>query len=243
MVRWGDSDQHHVDTETMTKSKAQLAADRATKEMFLDPQSQKPSRLGLVALYAWGGLSLFCALFAVTAGLVPGLGDSTLKMAHSFFGVEDRNSKIEIAELHQQDIIIPKVIYAPKDVADENVDTIVTGAVEPTETTESVEALQKEISEPNEPSKVFFGVDIGGSPSLEQLSVRFAALQRRAPDLFEGLTPKVQLNEDDKSLGPRLIAGPFTSKTEQASFCRSLRLRLTIDCLASAYEGDPIEIN
>ncbi|MEP0945186.1 MAG: hypothetical protein ABJH63_06590 [Rhizobiaceae bacterium] len=86
-----------------------------------------------------------------------------------------------------------------------------------------------------------FAVDIGGATTIAPLIGRYSALKRRAPDLFSDLEPRIQLKGADSSLEARLVAGPFTSQDQVSQFCRSLRLRLTVDCSMSSFEGDTIQ--
>lgn len=86
-----------------------------------------------------------------------------------------------------------------------------------------------------------FAVDIGGAKAVAPLIGRYSALKRRAPDLFTDLEPRIQLKGANSSLEARLVAGPFTSQRQVAQFCRSLRLRLTVDCTMSSFEGDTIQ--
>ncbi len=84
------------------------------------------------------------------------------------------------------------------------------------------------------------GVDIGGGIDLESLEFRYHALKSRAPDLFAGLRPIVQGDEKGTSGQSRLIVGPFKNKDHVSSFCRALRLRLTIDCTQALYDGSAL---
>jgi hypothetical protein len=135
--------------------------------------------------------------------------------------------------------LAPKV-ELPKDhlavfEADPQIDELRTG---------SVNAFSEEDLQPF-PEDVLpedlFAVDIGGGKAVAPLIGRYSALKRRAPDLFSGLEPRIQLKGANSTLEARLVAGPFTSKNQVARFCRSLRLRLTVDCTMSSFEGDTIQ--
>ncbi|NKB52440.1 MAG: hypothetical protein GKR97_09480 [Rhizobiaceae bacterium] len=109
--------------------------------------------------------------------------------------------------------------------------------------TGSINRQAEQIAKPFEEAlrpEFLFAVDIGGATSASPLVGRYAAMKRRAPDLFEGLEPRIQVKGKNQDLEARLIAGPFTSATQVAQFCRSLRLRLTVDCTISAFQGDII---
>ena len=86
-----------------------------------------------------------------------------------------------------------------------------------------------------------FAMDIDGAKAIAPLIGRYSALKRWAPDLFSDLEPRIQLKGTNASLEARLIAGPFTSQNQVAQFCRSLRLRLTVDCTMSSFEDDTIQ--
>lgn len=93
----------------------------------------------------------------------------------------------------------------------------------------------------DEASKGVFAVDLGGAKAVSPLINRYLAIKRRAPDLFIGLEPRIQLSGVSSDLEARLVAGPFASRSNMARFCRAVRLRLTIDCSPSLFDGETIQ--
>ena len=88
-----------------------------------------------------------------------------------------------------------------------------------------------------------FAADLGGARNLNALTLRYAALIRRAPELFANLEPRAISTPKGQLDKTRLIAGPFAGPDQVAAFCRSIRLNLTIECSQAKYQGVPIYSN
>jgi hypothetical protein len=114
-------------------------------------------------------------------------------------------------------------------------DGMSTGSVDP-----EIQSGYQPFPRDNLPQQAF-AVDLGGAKAVSPLVKRFSALKRRAPDLFSDIEPRIQLKGSSSSLQARLIAGPFVSEGEVALFCRAIRLRLTIDCSQSLFDGESIQ--
>lgn len=111
------------------------------------------------------------------------------------------------------------------------VDDIQTGSVDPNEATTTG-------------LNTILGVEIGSAGDASQLVNRYSALKRRAPDLFAALELRIRVapaQVGQEIARSELIAGPFASKADVADFCRSIRLRLTIDCAEATFAGERIQ--
>jgi len=230
--------QINLDASEISKSKAQMAAKAALQEI-VDPK-RTSNRTSSFALYTWGGLAVLSAAVALSAGFFPSTAPEQQITASL-----SENLNNELPE-NADEIPFPKlpVAEAPAVVEQEqfasqrpDLDKTKTAAIAPSEVSPPTSA--------NEQAKISnsLGVDIGGSNSIPVLSARFSALKLRAPELFEGIKPLVRLSEAKGQLDARLIAGPFSSSEQLASFCREVRLRLTLDCAQTGYDGDTINLS
>lgn len=81
-------------------------------------------------------------------------------------------------------------------------------------------------SEPASPPSgtVQYGVDIGSAASIEVLRARWLGIRSAHRELFEGLTPVVELHESAKSkrVELRLVAGPLANADAAARLCAAL---------------------
>lgn len=254
--------------DTVIRIAALKAAKDAADHMVKTNPPKPSSSVGAFALYTWGSLALVSAFYAAVLGIdlenldfqAPQFAifedtapSQTTSMAQAPETPEapqlaktvvqalpsDIDSKLreELSELPAP--LVPKV-ELPSDhlaalEADPLVDDIQTGSI-PTLEDEEFQPFPDDILPEN-----LFAVDIGGAKAVAPLIGRYSALKRRAPDLFTDLEPRIQLKGANNSLEARLVAGPFTSKQQVAQFCRSLRLRLTVDCAMSSFEGDTIQ--
>jgi len=205
-----------------------------------------------LALYAWAGIAAVSALAACVTMLFP--TERSVQLAKK----PGLSTDERIVVARRPDIVVPEDEPKPSLVVaklDRNLDRETTKLLEKYgETTEPVDELTtataegdvEDVSvEPLEPAQPFpadnaMGATIGLSDSIPALAERYAALQRRAPDLFETVEPLVELVEGDNRLEARLVAGPFSQEAEMAEFCRAIKLRITIDCSAGDYTGEPL---
>ena len=254
--------------DTVIRIAALKAAKDAADHMVKNNPPKTSSSVGAFALYTWGSLALVSAFYAAVLGIdlenldfqaprIAFLEDSATKPTATTNQPQDAPQKPLLAKSDVEPLpsdidaklrnelselpapLVPKV-ELPKDhlAAIDNeplIDDIQTGAI-PTFDEEELQPFPDDVLPEN-----LFAVDIGGAKAVAPLIGRYSALRRRAPDLFTDLEPRIQLKGANNSLEARLVAGPFTSKQQVAQFCRSLRLRLTVDCAMSSFEGDTIQ--
>ncbi len=217
-----------------------------------------------LALYAWAGIAALSALAACVTLLVP-VSDTSFAVVEAPAPVKTQQiataSETDVLREPEPDIVVPK--QSPLDVAiiressqddidDAKVNELLEKYREKTETPDPVltaavsgevedePALEELRATQPFPGENSIGATIGLSQSVPALAQRYAALQRRAPDLFQAIAPLVEVVEDDGALEARLVAGPFSAQEELSEFCRALRLRITIDCVAGDYSGEPL---
>jgi len=224
---------------------------QANRYGFEDPEGSS----GSLALYAWAGIAAISALTACFTFIIP-ISKSPVKIVKKpGFAV---GQPVEIAR--RPDIVAPKespkpvAVAAKRDTAidDAEVDKLLEKYREKTDeidsqTTAATAGETQELAvEELRPTQPFPGGDavgaiIGLSKSIPVLAQRYAALQRRAPDLFEAIDPLVEVVDDGDRMEVRLVAGPFAEQRELADFCRALKLRITVDCSAGDYAGEPLD--
>ena len=231
----------------MIRLAALKAARDAAEHMVKNSARKNANAVGAFALYTWGSLAFVSAMFVAVIGLSPsGLIPQPESLAQKVPAREVQQAKSEpVLPEEQADLVVelekpelpevkPPKVKIVETKQDLKLDTISTGSVE--EITE--EQLQPYPEAPL--PEILFAVDIGGAKSATPLIHRYIALKRRAPDLFGHLEARIQVQGRGSSLEARLVAGPFATQDEVAYFCRAIRLRLTLDCSMSTFEGEAI---
>jgi len=225
-----------IDMASLSKERARIAARNAVVEFEKEFRQSQISSGGAFALYTWGALAFASVVFATTMGIFPEILGVSDQPNSSLIVTQNENS-VETSP----DIIAPRIAQFPRNtlpqrdltsISQRNIqiaDPVSTASISP------VSQQSEEIS-----LSLSFGVDIGQSSNVGELIARYQALSKRAPDLFRGINPLVQLNDEGEALQAKLIAGPFASKTQLATFCREIRLRMTIDCAQTDYQGENI---
>lgn len=254
--------------DTVIRIAALKAAKDAADHMVRTSPPKKSNSVGAFALYTWGSLALVSAFYAAVLGIDLENLDFQAPQIAIFQDAAPQQAAIELetneetqlsllAQSEVQELpsdldtklrnelsqlpapLVPKVELPEEHIAavedDPLVDDIQTGAI-PRFEDEELQPFPDDVLPEN-----LFAVDIGGAKAVAPLIGRYSALRRRAPDLFTDLEPRIQLKGANSSLEARLIAGPFTSEQQVSAFCRSLRLRLTVDCALSSFEGDTIQ--
>lgn len=219
-----------VTQEIFNRDVAKKAARAAAEDMV----RQNKRQTGLFALYTWGSLAFVSAMVAIAAVLFQaGLGNKDIVVQKEAPGL----GTVSIVGISEDAMRQPETEPLPENTAvNLPVDKLTTGSIaQPKEP-----VAEREIAAVQTSPAAVFGVDIGHSNTDLDLLHRYVSLKRRAPDLFEAVAPRLQRNEDG-STNVRLIAGPFSSKSEVSTFCRSVKLRLTIECSAAPYAGESIE--
>ena len=240
------SDSASAEDEVIRLAALKAARD-AAEHMVKNSAQKNTNAVGAFALYTWGSLAFVSAMFVAVVGLSPsGLVPQPNPMAES-----DQTKKVQLARTEpvepqkQEEVAVklekpdlpevelPKVKMV-KTKQDLKLDTFSTGAVE--------EAREEQLQASPEalPPEMLFAVDIGGADSATPLIQRYIALRRRAPDLFGQLEGRIQMQGRGSAPAVRLVAGPFATQNEVAYFCRAIRLRLTLDCAISTFEGQAI---
>ena len=230
-----------IDMISLSKESARNAARNAAIEFEKDYGQSQISNGGAFALYTWGALAFASVVFATTMGIFPEMmgapnnSDSTEIVAQNDKSVET-----------SPDIVAPRLALKPRNTLPQRdlastsgnniriADPVATASLPPASSPSTF--VQTHTIVPS----LSLGVDIGHSSNVNELAVRYLALSKRAPDLFHGKIPLVQLNDEGNKLQAKLIAGPFSSKAQLASFCREIRLRMTIDCAQTTYQGEEI---
>ncbi len=247
--------------ETVIRVAALKAAKDAADHMVKNSVQKHSNSVGAFALYTWGSLAFVSVVFATVIGISPDamitlpttIADTTVErkvvkqdvakieadaeaLIESTQSTQLPEPKTDSANLTRPDLpeILPPNRQLVKTKKAVELDGRSTGSINP-----QAEQIAKPFREALRP-EFLFAVDIGGAKSASPLVGRYTAMKRRAPDLFKDLEPRIQVKGENHDLEARLIAGPFTSATQVARFCRSLRLRLTVDCSISAFQGDII---
>lgn len=83
-----------------------------------------------------------------------------------------------------------------------------------------------------------FAVDIGGGPTIESLRVRWNAINRSHAQLFEGLDPRVTVNDTHKAsrVELRLVVGPLPNADAATRLCAALAASRIV-CQPTMFEG------
>ena len=238
------------DQADFSRNEARRAAKAAAADVLRQKKLEAPGSGGAFALYIWGALAIASVLLAGSAGLFPGGGSSTTIVAQNVpvrqpspdidpareLAKTNAAKKLALAE-NQNDSASQRTLSTIK--AEAHLDQTTTGSVEdPGATVKNTIEIAKSVS----PEALELGVDIGSASSIPTLVSRFSALQKRAPDLFASLEPRIQFDDSGNALAARLVAGPFGSQTEVAAFCRAVKLRLTIACEEAKFEGDKVAL-
>lgn len=241
--------------DTVIRIAALKAARDAADHMVRTSVQKNSNSVGAFALYTWGSLAFVSAIFAAVIGFSPtNIAPDSIRLAENRPALKQPVRKFDApskaAEVKIADKPVEVLVKLEKPVLPEVklpkiklVETRQEFAID-TQSTGSVAAHQQQDLQPfpEDPlPEILFGVDIGGAKSASPLIQRFAALKRRAPDLFQELEPRLQVKGQGQSLEARLIAGPFTSRSDVAHFCRAVRLRLTVDCTLSTFEGQSFQ--
>ena len=247
------------------------AARDAADHLVKSSAYKNTNSVGAFALYTWGSLAFVSAMFAAVIGINPSnlisqpvtlaenelvLNSAPTAMVSTVPVVKkvspkakreteplappelaanpdkERAAKLEIPALPE--IQLPKVELVETSQGFD-IDSLRTGAVGLNDETPLQAFPEAQLPE------ILFAVDIGGAKSATPLINRYAALRRRAPDLFDRLEPRIQVQGHGTSLEARLVAGPFSSQADVAQFCRAVRLRLTLDCSLATFEGEVIQ--
>lgn len=81
-------------------------------------------------------------------------------------------------------------------------------------------------------------VRLGEAASIPDVYNLYARIEKRAPFALQGLTAMRQA--DEAGDGQYLVVGPFASDRAQGAFCRTMRLKLLLDCQAADMRGQPL---
>ena len=223
-----------INIATLSQVSARKAARDAANNFEKQGSNSAIGKAGAFALYTWGSLALASVIFAGFMGLSPELVVSKQPM--------ERMASASPADYTIQtspDIKLPRYVEGTsitppqqqiaaidQDIL-QNVDTMSTGSINPV-------AGSEDVSQPS----MSLGVNIGHSPEVNKLLIRYKALSNRAPEIFRGLEPLLQSGYNEDNTQTSLIMGPFSSQSQLATFCREIRLRLTIDCTQAKYQGN-----
>lgn len=203
---------------------ARIAARAAATSMQQELNGEANSGISKFALYMWGGIAVFCAFFAATSLVVPLLTQPNNLMANVKPSSAISSDSVNSSRSEQASAAVTN-----------KVDSVTTGAVAPDA------SGQTDNSKFNQSSKGTFGVKIGTSNSVPELVNRYKALSRRAPEIFGGVKARVRMADSNGQLQAQLIAGPFDDAQTVAQFCRSVKLKLTVDCAVTVFGGDQIK--
>ena len=189
------------------------------------------------SLYTWGTLAASCFMLAGLMSIYPEITPINIQPVHKNIerlATAPTTAQPTVKSEKQMEIVVHDPSPTPitpvniRRSAEHSVglDPLPTGTVK---------------SEPTKPvNKAQTGnlaAEIGRASAPKSLSVRYQALQQRQPDLFAGLTPLIG---DATNANSSLLAGPFDTQKAVADFCRSVRLKLTIDCNPTDYTGKPL---
>ena len=226
--------------ELVSREAARQAALKAASDILRQRKQETPKHQGVFALYAWGVVAFISVLFAVTATLVPGSDEPLPLVAESIKLQTPVEVEKELTSADSIDTTVTGAIdtLTPQTTEPETID-VADKEIEEIELKEDVEDDEKLIAS-TAPSGIILGVDLGSAGSIPLLRNRYVAMKRRAPDLFSNMTPLVAMNEEEQELIARLVVGPFDTSVKVVEFCRKIRLRLTVDCTPTDYEGGSI---
>lgn len=239
--------------EMLRRNSARKAIQQEARARLEERANAKSGLVGDVALYIWGALALLSAGLATSVGLQ---GTEFEQSYAWLFNTKEQSQVAEaqpkpktappvetagtsIEELKQAEVV-PQKVQDALAAASPDLDPVATASIPETEASASLVVDQVVERVSNAPLETRYGVEIGNSASVPALTNRFKALQRREPTLFEDIVPLMQFSSGDGPLTVQLIAGPFADEKMAASFCRSVRLRLTIECEQTGYKGDPL---
>jgi len=250
---------------TVIRIAALKAARDAANHMVKTSAQKNANSVGAFALYTWGSLAFVSAMFAVVIGISPtNLVSKPITLAENKPSLRQTVSKFELPPPSITPKPIEALVEQVAPLEKPNLPEVKLSAATPQESklpkvklvetelklqldTRHTGSIQTSLEDQLQPfpdaplPDNLFAVDIGGAKTIFPLVQRYAALNRRAPDLFQTIEPRIQVKGQGQSLQARLVAGPFTSQDEVAHFCRALRLRLTVDCTVSTFVGDPIQ--
>ncbi len=224
-----------LDTDYIIRTTAKDAAKAAAQDFGKQNSPPYKDGNGLVALYTWGVLAFVSALYAGAAGMFP-----DLNIVSSQSTIVAQN--IDIQETQQDIVMAVQEPLEPKHsmpvrtaamlqkVQSLNADTTTTASINRQETVSIAPSLN-------------LGANIGISTEVSELAIRYIAFNRRAPDIFASLQPRLKFSQDGETKRASLIAGPFSTKAELSTFCREVRLRLTADCASAEYSGEVFEVD
>ncbi|MGI9364567.1 MAG: hypothetical protein ACR2O8_05245 [Rhizobiaceae bacterium] len=244
------------------------AAKDAAEHIAGQTAKKTPTATGAFALYTWGSLAFLSLIFAFAIGVSPHTfvwqpariakfdqvkprspsetKDTALVEVSRSIPVQPRSDHHPAAFVdsspNKSAKALPEPLPVPVNLArdgDDNRlqqhrDSMETGSIE------KVDGNELQPMPTNQLASSFFAVDLGGADAVTPLVDRYAALLKRAPGLFSGLEPRIQLTGQDGKLEARLVAGPFSTSEDIAMFCRAVRLQLTIDCKKSTFEGESV---
>jgi hypothetical protein len=102
----------------------------------------------------------------------------------------------------------------------------------------SLPAIRSDEAAAAEPTKVEFGVDVGGAVNFDGLRVLWASTKGNNASLFEGLHPVVAVRENNRTKNAelRLVVGPLANVEGATRLCANLSAARRY-CQPVAFEG------
>lgn len=232
-----------TDLQAMRAQTAKRAANFAAQEIANEMNRVQQPSTGRFALFTWGALAGFCMLLGAGAVLYPQLIGPL-----PFAGDVDLIAQEPNGDTRADIVMAPEGPALPTpgnsvsvsgDLLDGRTNkTALRTNLSDELTTSSLPNLATDAAlggdSQNDSPKL--GARIGISGDLVQMTNSYRALERRVPDLFHQMSPRVGLHGQQNAL----IAGPFSSKQEIAVFCRNVKLRLTLECQQTDFTGEPL---
>lgn len=86
-----------------------------------------------------------------------------------------------------------------------------------------------------------FGIDLGSSKTLSEISHKWSQLSSKAPKLLANLKPLATIHEHNDATILHLIVGPFSNAEDTEFLCAKLRPDVS-NCSTVTYEGQKISI-
>ncbi|MEM9733937.1 MAG: hypothetical protein AAF903_10715 [Pseudomonadota bacterium] len=241
-------------THEMSLERARLAARHAAQAHLnaLDESEKSNAPGNGLAVLTWGAMAMACSLAAAVTIALPLVDDdwigsnklaknetSSLEAAPTDATIEPTNLDPSITDdlldsdepaLEELAATVPEPT-APmrvelKTTAAEPFDKTTVAAIRPSETVVSPASVLDQVA--SNPVLVEDGltVSIPLPESAVNMDLQLNALKRRAPGLFDA-----KFMEADET-GDSLTVGPFSTPSEIARFCRTVKLSLTLDCKA-----------
>ena len=86
-----------------------------------------------------------------------------------------------------------------------------------------------------------YAIDLGGAPSFDALSARFADIARLNAEIdFDQLEPRTVLRETLDGIEARLLVGPFDTISQARKVCGNIALPARVDCQPVRFAGELI---